>query len=711
LRTIPLPFAQIARSVAFSYSGGNIAGGAATNCAAANGYWSGAGSNGNMVPGLVTGGSLPSPLKSGQPVWALNSNQSDLTFFYGPSCVSDLTIPLTGTGSGTFTPCAAIACFTRLNFANSSAEYDFFQGTGSIAADTTLRVTIDRAYWQSTGLIPSYDQALHGSAEGGAITDDTYPFDWNPYNISTFAQNQGQGGDHPDIGILPNIAVIEYYNQSKIGLKDVRIIGLSAGLQCSDFKDATLDTIVNLGAGTYTNLSNTGPQGPLSTTLQWGSHDSGNAAGFTAPPQPPGCMAYSTSTPDHEPNYALWAYLRTGELQYLDFMVELANAKIMTMAPSDRNPRAANRDAPYDATGILTYHVDQYRSIGWGLRDLEQAALFYPFDPTNNPANPVYSDGSQVARYLRDQADASANFPIDQWNMPAPGVYGAQYNYVKRAAMWSPFQANLNGGPAYAGASAEWEKAYIGNGMIFAANRGNTKAAQFLTNILGPRMTYIGEKFGYWMVYGYYQLNSKQSLPFSGTETAGYPMIGADDSFGISMLTFFPAVTWQPNSGGGPAFKITSLSGHGGYTMRNGDILIPQTFTNPNISFPSALAVSTPYWVRDLTRFAVGGTFNLAASPTGPAVTITNSAAGSNLVVFVQPKTTPSTSFPYASNFMLQCWQPCAWAKAKGYSGFNGITADIRARAAADLGGVYYQGGAGRYTPVDARYCFQTTLA
>jgi hypothetical protein len=60
---------------------------------------------------------------------------------------------------------------------------------------------------------------------------------------------------------------------------------------------------------------------------------------------------------------------------------------------------------------------------------------------------------------------------------------------------------------------------------------------------------------------------------------------------------------------------------------------------------------------------------------------------------------------------MLQCWQPCAWAKAKGYSGFNGITADIRARAAADLGGVFYQGGAGRYTPVDARYCFQTILA
>ena len=90
----------------------------------------------------------------------------------------------------------------------------FFQGTGSIAVETTLRAQINQVYWQSSRLFQPFDLSLRGSNFGGVIYDTTYSYDWHPYSIGDLAQYQPGTGDHPDIGALPNQACVDFYNQS-----------------------------------------------------------------------------------------------------------------------------------------------------------------------------------------------------------------------------------------------------------------------------------------------------------------------------------------------------------------------------------------------------------------------------------------------------------------------------------------------------------------
>ncbi len=83
--------------------------------------------------------------------------------------------------------------------------WDFVQGAGTDARDTSLRCKIDQKYWLSTELIPPYDLAVYP-------TSNT-PFSYWPNCSGPVTRYLETTGERPDIGILPSWYVRHFLTQ------------------------------------------------------------------------------------------------------------------------------------------------------------------------------------------------------------------------------------------------------------------------------------------------------------------------------------------------------------------------------------------------------------------------------------------------------------------------------------------------------------------
>lgn len=700
---------------------------------AANGYYSGASSDGNIVPIVLTGASLPTTappppgsggIADGNFAFLMTSGNDPRRFYLHWSGTGGAyaRYNFTSPGGGTITPVPGLWSFNRIMFATKDAKYNFFQGTGSIAAETTLRAQINQSYWQSSRLFQPLDLTLRGSstAHGGPIADTKYPFDWNPYCIADFLQAQPGGGDHTDIGMLPNLAVLDFYNQSTRSEKVIRIIGLCPALQIFDFKDAATDAVVNLsGINNYTGLPPASAD--VADHLGW--------PGLSAP-QGTGAIGFNGSGTEHEPNYSYWAYLRTGEVQYLDFIVDIAIGQVLTSSPRKFTPGTAG--ISYTVYGVIDAWDSaggELRSRAWAHRDIEFAALIYPFNPADPTA--LGFDGTQTGKYLNDLADANANFPLDQFNAGA-AVWGEQNAYIQARGLWMPCTIS-DGVPLYGMNGPEWEFADFVMAMCVAAVRGNAKAALFLANVAAPRWNYIGTNYkggsanGFWHLYAYQEFNS---LYDPANPMFGRRMIGADDEWSIIGTNFynppgFPGlyITWAPNSPGVPAFTLNGANSGRGYVPSNGDKITPKpdggAGATGNGYFPSALTLNRQYWIINLTGTGPGAKFDLCASPppaAGPAVAITDSTNNPLhcLAFTIVARNPPITNWPFTIYYPINIRAAACWANAIGISGFANVINDVNYRFRNTPGGPYttYQtSSSGNYETVDARYCNQPTFA
>ena len=121
-------------------------------------------------PSRFQGGTSPCNGTSGSVAWAYDYGGMQLSVTANIFPFSNMVY--TGPGIGTLTPVPAVASFTQFNFATADGKYNFFQGTptvGAITADTTLRVQINRAYWQSTGTFMPMDMSVDSSAPRYAL--------------------------------------------------------------------------------------------------------------------------------------------------------------------------------------------------------------------------------------------------------------------------------------------------------------------------------------------------------------------------------------------------------------------------------------------------------------------------------------------------------------------------------------------------------------
>jgi hypothetical protein len=669
------PFRAEAFTTCTNPSDGNL-GGCST---AANKYWTGAGGNGNMLPVYVDGSGLPGGLSNDGVAFllAFEGDQHNFNFHWSGTGTPDTRINLTSAGSGTVHPIPGLYSFGKLTFADKDGEYLYFQGTGTIAADTTLRDQFYQPYLQSTRILPPIDLSLIGK-----VPDTAFAGDWNPYSIADFLQAQSGAGDHADIGLMPNNAFVDFFNQSKASRKVNMIGGLAAGLQTFDFTDKNTDTIVNLSGNSYTGMA-----ASVASTVNWGGWDGGVPGGFTKPPDGTGALGFNSSSKEHGPTYSFWPYLQTGRLEFLDSLIEVANGSLLFYYPYQRNTTF-----PYQATGVLTNYQGsafELRTMGWDNRDMQLAALLCPRDPTN-PASVSY-DGTQTCKYLNDLADLSANYPVDQFAQGAT-VYGSAWSYVNARGLWAMWD-----GSKFQRDGPEWEMAFLAQSEALAVARGNAKARQFLATV-ATRWTEIGKRFGFYNLYHYYEQNGIQVIP--GVDHVTPSLIRDDDHWTISELNAWgptASISWAPIS---PAFTIKGTPLH--YAVANGDIFNPyDAGGGPGRDFPSALSVSGVYFARDFD----GTHFNLAATRGGPAIRMNDS--GGNFIFNYRPAKPPAKDWPaFDDDYVLIIRAAAAHANALGIAGFTSILDDADYRLANTLPGytTYSYGN-----PPQSKYAYQRT--
>ena len=213
--------------------------------------------------------------------------------------------------------------------------------------------------------------------------------------------------------------------------------------------------------------------GGLGRLRQWGSER------VYQPADSRGAIGYAGSGAEHEPCYAHWAYLRTGELQYLDFITENGIGQILQSPKDFRNPSPSS-GGPYAAYGVVLNWNDaggELRSMGWAHRDVQIAALIHPWNPATG--TDTLDSTTQIGQYLNDLADANANYPIDQFNAGST-VYGAQAAYVQARGLWAPYFKGIG----YGNNGPEWELCYIGMSMCWlrcagTRRRGNSSATSW----------------------------------------------------------------------------------------------------------------------------------------------------------------------------------------------------------------------------------------
>ena len=367
------------------------------------------------------------------------------------------------------------------------------------------------------------------------------------------------------------------------------------------------------------------------------------------------------------------------------------------------------RPVPYVQWGCVIAG-GQFRGVGWANRDLQKVAFWCSRDPTNNPNNPVFSDGSELQRYLLDHADEQARMAMAMLNGGDAVCQAAKLLpiTVKASGLWSPGYGFVPPGTSGMSGYQAWQAAYVYGGMIQAALRGNADARNFIAawmkylDRIGNNPTMKGSSANaYIYFYGLGQMQSTQPTgTINGGVGQGFPLgITRDEQFGCYQACFQSGeiATWSPNTTDGVhvtgnAFAMepqlsNNFRGTGG-VPNNGDFFFAYGDWNGPLKtpiVPSALTQSTVlYYVRDLTNTGIGvsgnirWTFNLSLTPGGPALPITDSNPSGNAIghlAAIWHSSRPSTDKVISNAYICQVRNSVNWihAIASSHYGHNAV--------------------------------------
>ena len=589
-----------------------------------------------------------------------------------------------GPGSGTLTPVPAFVRNSRFQIATKDGKYWFFQGTGSITADSTLRVQINQTYWQSTGTFMPMDMSLIG-----VIPDTGYRYDWNPYNCGVCRSvSIDDYGPPYEVGLMTSTAGIDFYVQTFNSEKENRIFGLYAGTPTSDWKSYT--TVFDQVPPTYgTGTPYTG----LPPALQG-----------TAPKVGIG-IATPLNNPTHEPDLGYWAFLRFGELQYFDYMVDWAN---QVVGAQGWNGTLPSPPFPYATYGNVIV-TGQDRGIGWANRDLQKVAFICSYNP-NPSAYPTLLTfnygGTQLAQYLLDHADDQPRMVVAQVTSPSAGLFGNSAAVAYLTAHPGAWREQYNTRTDNMTGCQPWEISYFYGGMMYAALRGNADAVAILSNWMawldhiGNHSIQAGDhgNNGYPHFYRVAANAFSQAIGQAFVFGQGGAILMTDDSQFVgggpgSGVTWADGTitSWVPNTGGGSAFTMNGTIKAPWYNQRGAGMppqdndailcMVQQglTIVNDGSQYPPELTLNQVYYIRDLSpASSVTGpwTFNLATTKGGPAITISSSNSSPKMFD-LNPNYIPSNIDPldsYGPDFLRQVGDSVNWIHAVAISsGPNGV--------------------------------------
>jgi hypothetical protein len=600
-----------------------VSGGVATTTGA-NGYWTGSqntsatGPGINILPVYVTnsGGALPTGLVNNRVYYiAADGNSNTITFYTNSAggTGAGITLSTNGTGTQTVHPLPVVNPYQHLFMATDQGKYNYFQGTGSIAADSTTRIAFNNSYWNKTKVIPAYDltQTISDTAWSGAWPK------WHPVSLGVFTYDDNSGGDRPELSMIPRQGNLDhYYNQDAASELMMRTNGYVGSLLCLAFRDWATGEIQNLDASSHTGMPAstaatmsffTSPAGWTTAGVDYPvTFNGGSASNY-------GEMGYG-GTFDHLPDFDFYPYLATGEPQFLDLLNEEADGLLMTQG-SFRNPTLTTA-----RTGIIVAQVygGEVRGVAWGDREVQYAAGIQPAAAAEAP-------------YWTTIAASNNQFLADEAN-PSFNAWGSSTTFFTTNGLW-----NVKNTVGTYTLTQAWQLAYFNSVNAFAAQLNEDANALAFAQYTGTYLNWINSTFGGWEMYGYENHSAEDGTGALITSAGQFGVVCSNASGGGGACINF---TW--NSANSPKFQIASPQF--GYTPGNGDVVVIDSAAG---SKPSALSYNTPYYMRDVALSGSNYNFNVAASLVGSAITITDSGSMSTLRTFVAPA---SANQPAASS-------------------------------------------------------------
>ena len=491
--------------------------------------------------------------------------------------------------SGSETPGANISMdqYTSWFGVDVTGDYNYVQGGGSDAADTTTRVRFTPSKLVRTQQFGPYDTAQSATSNASVS--------YVPYCRGNMLRYTPNTGERDDIGLFPAWVVRALLKQTAVDERCIRVNALAAGgwrivvrQQASKNVIACVDIQASYtGMGTmrtswrhWPDAYMTGLQNPASWSSLW-------AEEFCS---------------HHRASAFYYAAQITGEQQYFDMMAELATVTMLNMEPNtqgwsttlpitspvtggfgERGSLIAG--TTYKGAGLI-FRQDNYRIPAWGSRDIAHAAAILPDSGTHYTG---------VKAYLRDVLTSC-------WN--ATTAYNNAMSADWRAAgLWS-LNSRIAVDEAYEG---PWGMGYMVNSVCHQSKTvPETGVTTFRNHIAKlPAQIHAGG--------------------FDVACLASYRLCQYNETARIdktSEIVCQPRDTTLTPSTSDSFFTISGPNS--GWTPTNGDVFMFSTTMSAAKPFSAA--------VNDRRLYAVNvntGTkrFQLALTPGGSPITVTSSAA------------------------------------------------------------------------------------
>lgn len=564
--TVTTNFAALPAVKTFTASGANIT----LAGALPNPYYFGESSGLQVLPGyLTTTGTLPTGLSA-------NTLYSSMTNSGRTSMVVSLSTRVNGTGAGittssagtgthTFHPVYVSVTFGGINNVRADSQSNFFQGTGSLAADPRLRVKVNQTYLVASKNVLPYclpGSTCNGTALGTIRTycaiqfpefcNGSMPFDYNYASIGVLNQNRGATGDS-DVGWLSTYDVRHFITQSKSDDTVIRQIGLAEVHNSYNMRDFTTRQYINPMNTTYTGM-------PAPSTLQQ-SIRLGTYACFAGSPCPtfPDAttvpLTFSANDASHIPEMGGYAYWVTGESYYADMIAEQAIGSLMAENSSLSGCGALGCRAPrypVQAYGLVTAYMGQERAGAWILRNLTIAGLSLPL---------TMPDGSAFGQMIQDILAANYSWVANQ-QIPNLGSYPVSTGFQMQSA--------FGAGPSIVTISqiVPFSRRYMTLTALWGVQAfANADAITWMKNRVTDLDHFCRVAGTGFSCYG----NAIHNSPDFTNNFIGTVPISSDNQYGTSADA---VLTWNNCSAPCSAWTITMGVAISGWTPSSGDVVV-----------------------------------------------------------------------------------------------------------------------------------------
>jgi hypothetical protein len=268
-------------------------------------------------------------------------------------------------------------------------------------SDPQITPKHDRAYMQSTDLVPSYG-AVASSTRVAALTQS-----YTPLAVGDFDPDMPSPSYHEDIGLLPQHDAIYLTSDDSRGWLGVLINGMAAGRYGIHYRDEATNRPLRFSQQPNLVTSGNGIQQPgASSTNDYTPTTSGGTPPIWDVP--------------HHPSIGYMAYLISGWNYYLEELQFAATCNYIcnTDLGGSWNQRGGSAGVFLSNAG-----ANDTRGAGWAIRTLAQACTATPDADTTLRNEFLSSMGSNIDLYYTKYV-AQANSPMGVV-APATTDYGA----------------------------------------------------------------------------------------------------------------------------------------------------------------------------------------------------------------------------------------------------------------------------------------------